>query len=97
MPDWPPGLRVYLGTIALGDLAREIAHLPLYTIWRTGAPGEKVFAAVHRTGGDLLIALSCLALVLILAREPAWPVRAPSGCGPDHRLRQGLHGLQDDS
>lgn len=76
MSNWPRALRVYLGTIALGDLAWETAHLPLYTIWLTGTLGEKVFAVVHCTGGDLLIALSCLALALILVRQPAWPVRA---------------------
>jgi hypothetical protein len=75
VPDWPRALRVYLGVIALGDLAWEAAHLPLYTIWRTGTPGEKAFAVVHCTGGDLLIALTCLALALVLAGEPTWPVR----------------------
>jgi hypothetical protein len=76
MPDWPRALRVYLGTIILGDLAWEAAHLPLYTIWRTGTPGEQAFAVVHCTGGDLLIALACLALALVLVGEPAWPARA---------------------
>lgn len=65
----------YLGTIAPGDLAWEMTHLPLYTIWRTGTPGEKAFAVVHCTGRDLLIALACWALALVLAGEPAWPVR----------------------
>ncbi len=54
MPDWPCALRVYLGVVALADLAWEAAHLPLYTIWRTGTPGEKAFAVVHCTGSDLL-------------------------------------------
>ena len=76
MPDWPRALRVYLGTTALGDLAWEAARLPLYTIWRTGTPGEKAFAVVHCTGGDLLIALACWALALVLVGEPAWPARA---------------------
>jgi hypothetical protein len=76
MPDWPRALHVYLGTVGLGDLAWEAAHLPLYTIWRTGTLGEKAFAIVHCTGGDLLIALACLALALVLVEEPAWPARA---------------------
>ena len=41
----------------------------------SGTPGEKAFAVVHCTGGDLLIALACLALALVLAGKPAWPVR----------------------
>ncbi len=76
MPDWPRALRVYLGTIALGDLAWEAAHLPLYTLWRTGTPGEKAFAVVQCTGGDLLIALASLALALVIVGDPAWPARA---------------------
>ena len=80
-PDWPRALRVYLSTIALGDLAWEAAHLPLYTIWRAGTPGEKAFAVLHCTGGDLLIALACWALALVSlanprgppAREAGWP------------------------
>jgi len=76
LPDWPRALRVYLGTIGLGDLAWETAYLPLYTIWRTGTPGEKAFAVIHCAGGDLLIALACLTLALVLVGEPAWPARA---------------------
>ena len=30
--------------------------MPLYTLWSTDTVGEIVFAAVHCTGGDILIA-----------------------------------------
>jgi len=76
VPDWPRALRVYLGVTALGDLAWEAAHLPLYTLWETGTAGEKLFAVMHCTGGDLLIALSCLALALISVGDRAWPLHA---------------------
>jgi hypothetical protein len=76
VPDWPRALRVYLGVIALGDLAWEAAHLPLYTLWETGTAGEKLFAVLHCTGGDLLIALSCLALALISVGDRGWPLYA---------------------
>ena len=52
---WLPALRRYLAVMVLGNLAWEIAQLPLYTIWRTGTFGEKAFAVLHCTGGDLLI------------------------------------------
>ncbi|MDN3565107.1 hypothetical protein QWZ14_12115, partial [Paeniroseomonas aquatica] len=47
--DWPRALRVYLGVIAIGNLAWEAAHLPLYALWNTGTAREKLFAIVHCT------------------------------------------------
>ena len=70
---WLSGLRAYLGLILAGNLIWEILHLPLYTIWTTGSGREQAFAVFHCTLGDLLIALSALALGLILAGDPAWP------------------------
>lgn len=37
---------------------------------------EKAFAVVHCTGGDLLIALSSLAIALVVAGERTWPARS---------------------
>jgi hypothetical protein len=47
----------------------------LYELWRTGSSSEIAFAAVHRTGGDVLIALSSLVLVLVLplVGHSTWP------------------------
>jgi hypothetical protein len=73
-PDWPAALRVYLGVIAVGNLAWEAAHLPLYTLWNTGTAREKLFAIVHCTGGDVLIALTCLAVALITVGHRDWPL-----------------------
>ena len=74
-PDWLAAWRAYLLTVAVGHLLWETAQLPLYTIWRTGTPGENLFAAVHCTGGDLLIALASLTIGLTLAGHRDWPVR----------------------
>ena len=52
---WLTALRRYVVVIGLGNLAWEFAQLPLYTIWHEGSLGEIVFAAIHCTGGDLLI------------------------------------------
>jgi hypothetical protein len=70
---WLRGLRVYLGAIALGNPVWEVLQLPLYTIWTTGTPREQAFAVVHCTLGDLLIALSTLAVALVLAGDHTWP------------------------
>jgi hypothetical protein len=67
-------LAIYLGVIAVGNLAWESLHLPLYTLWRTGTPGEKVFAVIHCTAGDILIGLSTLVLALVLVGDRRWPV-----------------------
>lgn len=65
-------LRRYLAVIAVGNLVWEFAHMPLYTIWDTGTVSEIVFAAVHCTGGDLLIAMSALLLSLLMFGA-GWP------------------------
>lgn len=53
---WLKFLRAYLGMAFIGNFAWEVLHLPLYTIWRTGTTAELIFAVVHCTFGDLLIA-----------------------------------------
>ncbi|MBU0726710.1 MAG: hypothetical protein KJ904_05635 [Alphaproteobacteria bacterium] len=70
---WLSALRRYIVFIAVANLVWEFAHMPLYTLWETGSTGEIVFAAVHCTGGDILIALSTVMLALFLAGSPAWP------------------------
>jgi hypothetical protein len=52
----------------------EVAQLPLYTIWWTGAKGETLFAVIHCSGGDLVITASALALAAVAARVGHWPV-----------------------
>ncbi len=72
-PAWLPTLRRYLFFVAVANLLWEGAHLPLYTLWETGTPSEMVFAVLHCTGGDVLIALSSLMLALLLVGNSAWP------------------------
>jgi hypothetical protein len=68
-------LRRYLIVSAAANLIWEFAQLPLYTIWRNGTPAETVFAAVHCTGGDILIAICSLIAALILTSNRDWPAR----------------------
>lgn len=60
-----------------GDHCRQLdlesLHLPLYTIWSYGSIGERAFAVVHCTGGDLLIALASLMATLLLVGRREWP------------------------
>jgi hypothetical protein len=71
--DWLRALRRYLAFAAVAHLLWEVAHLPLYTIWLTGTAGELAFAAVHCTGGDILITVSTIVLALLLVASPDWP------------------------
>lgn len=73
MGDWLTVLRRYVVAIGFGNLAWELAQLPLYTIWHEGSPGEIVFAAAHCTAGDLLIASAALLGALVVAGGGRWP------------------------
>jgi hypothetical protein len=65
-------LRRFFAVIIPANLIWEFAHMPLYTIWNEGSWSEIIFAAIHCTGGDILIAMSALMLALILAGR-GWP------------------------
>ena len=75
---WLTALRRYLIAIAVLNLAWEFVHMPLYELWRTGTSAEIAFAAIHCTGGDVLIALSSLLLALLLVGHSRWPVNGAS-------------------
>ena len=64
---------VYLAVSAVLNLLWEVVQLPLYTIWRTGTAGEIIFAVVHCTGGDMIIAATSLAVALLLVGNRNWP------------------------
>ena len=61
--------RGYLPWLAGLNLAWEVAHLPLYTLWTEASLAYKAFAVLHCTLGDILIGAASLALALILGRE----------------------------
>ena len=70
---WFSAFRRYITVIGSGNLLWEFAHLPLYTLWETGSTSEVVFAALHCTGGDILIGLSSVMLALFLVGSATWP------------------------
>jgi len=55
------------------DRLWKVAHLPLYTLWRTASGGEPASSVLHCTGGPVLIALSSLGLPLLVIRSWRWP------------------------
>lgn len=63
----------YLPWLAGLNLAWEIAHSPLYTLWREAGPAYIAFAIAHCTLGDVLIGGAALLLAMILGRERALP------------------------
>lgn len=71
--EWLSVLRRYLAVIAVGNLAWEFAQLPLYTIWHDGTSRQIAFAALHCTGGDVLIAGAALLGALLVAGTREWP------------------------
>ncbi len=71
--NWLQVLRRYLLFIAAGNLAWEFAHMPLYTLWETGTTEQIILYGLHCTAGDILIALSALAVALFVLGTPAWP------------------------
>jgi len=71
--NWLSGMRRYLAVIAAGNLAWEIAQMPLYTLWWTASAREIGIAVIHCTGGDLLLAVSALIASLLLFGSADWP------------------------
>jgi len=73
---WLPILWRYLALMAGANVAWELAHLPLYTIWQSPGPRAAVLAALHCAVGDVVLAALALTTALPLVR----PLR------PRHRL-----------
>ncbi|MDZ4740710.1 MAG: hypothetical protein SGJ03_12520 [Alphaproteobacteria bacterium] len=69
---WQVTIRNYLLASAVAHLTWEIVQLPLYTIWSEGTLGEQVFAILHCTGGDVIIAGMSLVLAIVFAGT-GWP------------------------
>lgn len=68
-----PLLTRYFLIVTPAHLLWEFLHFPLYTLWDTGSASEILFAVLHCTGGDLLIAAGALALAILLLGQRSWP------------------------
>ena len=67
------GVAIYLAVSIALNLLWEVVQLPLYTIWRTATAGEIIFAVLHCTGGDIIIAITSLAVALLFVGNRNWP------------------------
>jgi hypothetical protein len=70
---WLRALRFYVLVVAGINLIWEFAQLPLYTLWNQGTWREIIFAALHCTLGDILIASAALVAALIIVGRADWP------------------------
>lgn len=70
---WLIVLRRYLVWTMVAHLLWEVLQLPLFTIWGDEPLSANVFAVVHCTGGDLLIAGAVLAVSLVFVGVNEWP------------------------
>jgi hypothetical protein len=59
------------------NLAWEIAHVRLYTIWAAADATGIAWALFHCTLGDVLIALVLFSLIGIVLRRADWPASRP--------------------
>ncbi len=66
-------LRHYLLANTGLHLLWEMLQIPLYTVWQSGTINEIVFAVLHCTAGDVIIAISTLVLALVLLNKRDWP------------------------
>lgn len=73
---WRFVARGYLPRLAVMSLGWEIAHSPLYTLWRDATAEYIAFAVAHCTLGDILIGAAALLLALVILRQ-----RALARCG----------------
>ena len=59
------------------NLAWEIAHVRLYTIWATADGAGVAWALLHCSVGDVMIALAMFALAGMVLRRSDWPASRP--------------------
>src|SRR5258708_38407934 len=64
-------LRRYLPWLGGLNLAWEIAHASLYTLWSESSTGYIAFSIIHCTLGDLIIGTSALLIALVFTRSEA--------------------------
>ena len=70
---WLLCVRRFLASSIALHLVWEILQLPLYTLWRTGSVPERLFAVVHCTIGDGMIAGLSLLVALAAFASERWP------------------------
>lgn len=70
---WPAPFARYVAASAALHLTWEIVQLPLYTLWATDPLRQQVFAVVHCSAGDVMIAVLTFVAAWICLGRPHWP------------------------
>ncbi len=63
----------YVALLLPAHLAWEIAQLPLYKVWVEGSLPNQIYAVLHCSVGDVMIALSSLAVAILVLGAWNWP------------------------
>lgn len=71
----------YAASMSTLNLFWELLQLPLYTLWANGSAYEILFAVLHCTAGDLLIAGWSLLAALALVQPSGWPQQRSNATG----------------
>lgn len=71
--NWLSSFGFYFAISLILHLIWETLQLPLYTIWNTGSLGDIVFAVLHCTIGDMMIANLSLLFALLVVGSRSWP------------------------
>lgn len=68
-------LATYIALNAIGHFTWELLQLPFYSIWTSGSTEQLIFAIIHCTIGDVMIAFSVVFASAVLWRSFNWPAR----------------------
>lgn len=66
-------LATYIALSAIGHFTWELLQLPFYAIWTSGSTEQLIFAIIHCTIGDVMIALSVVFASAVLWGSFDWP------------------------
>ncbi len=66
-------MRTYAGTSFVAHLMWELAQMPLFTLWQEGSVATILYATIHCTIGDVVIALSALLGAVLVIGNAEWP------------------------
>ena len=70
---WLRFMRGYITLIAIFNIFWEMMQMPLYTMWNNDTWGTIIYSVIHCTFGDVLIAVTSIALALLICGNSQWP------------------------
>ncbi len=70
---WHRFMRTYAAASFVAHLMWELVQMPLYMLWQDGSAAAILYAAIHCSIGDVLIALSALLGAVLAIGNAEWP------------------------